>query len=172
MGKRGPNKTPLKLLKLRDSWRAKGRVNAPAPKSEVPRMPTWLTREAKAEWNRVVKQLDALGLITKIDRASLTMLCNSWADYVAAFKDVKKRGTVIELYKHNVFEVNGKDVIKKDLTSIVKNPNIAVMNDAFGRWHKLNREFGLTPGARASLAIEKKPKEDEFAKFKLRKNTS
>ena len=53
--------------------------NEPKPKKRAPSCPTWLLREAKAEWKRVVKELEPLGVLTGVDRACLAAYCQLWA---------------------------------------------------------------------------------------------
>lgn len=142
MGKRGPKKTPTGILNLRGSWRGRERGDEVKVKSAVPNPPAMLNGEAKAEWKRVVKELDALGLIAKLDRAALTILCNAWSDYVAARKDLKKEGNTY---------ANDKGEIKA-------HPLVKIMNDAQTCWYRMCKEFGLAPASRAGLAPTAKPK--------------
>lgn len=145
MGKRGPRKTPTGILQLRGSWRAGvgKRISEVKVKSEVPNPPAMLNREGKAEWKRVVKELDALGLIAKIDRAGLSILCNAWSDYVGARSQLKK-------LKDRIYE-NEKGEIKA-------HPFVKIMNDALTQWHRMCKEFGMAPASRAGLAPTSKPK--------------
>ena len=89
MGRRGPAPLPTKTLELRRSWRAKKRRNEPKPPVEIPTCPSWLDREAKAEWQRVVPQLKRLGIIAKIDRACL-------AGYYLALRRLKQLKYIIK----------------------------------------------------------------------------
>ncbi len=146
MGARGPKSTPTGILKLRGSWRAKTgkRVGEVKAKSEIPNPPAAMSKEARAEWKRVVKELAALGLIAKIDRASLTILCNAWGDYVDARAELKRP-------KDRIYE-NEKGEVKP-------HPFVKIMNDAISVWHRMCKEFGMAPASRAGLAPTGKPKE-------------
>jgi phage terminase small subunit len=77
MGRRGPLPEPDKLRLLRGNpsktpprWQVKARPVAPTP-------PTWLDREARAEWRRVTPELERLGLLSHIDRGMLTLYCDA-----------------------------------------------------------------------------------------------
>ena len=142
MAGKGPPKTPTLVLQQRGSHLAKRRLNEPKPTAGAPNPPTWLKGEALREWKRLVGELDAIGLLTAVDRAAFAMLCQAWGDYVAARADVERMGATFTTPKGYV----------------AKNPMVTVRTDAFERWRKLAREFGLTPAARASLAT---PKVDE-----------
>ena len=92
MAGRGPAPTPTKILKMRGSWRADTRPYEPQPEPGVPTCPDWMPDEGKREWRRVCGELAGLGLLTKLDRATLAVLCQAWADFRAAvegdsFKD-------------------------------------------------------------------------------------
>lgn len=144
MGKRGPRPTSTAKLQLRGSWRGKtvARKNEVKAKPAVPNPPAAMSKEAKAEWKRVVKELDALGLIAKIDRAALSILCNAWSDYVEARAKLKKTGKTF---------TNEKCEIKP-------HPFVKIQNDAAALWHRMCKEFGLAPASRAGLQPTGKPK--------------
>ena len=81
MAGRGPAPTPTAILKARGSWLAKTRPDEPKPERSLPTCPSWLPKEAKTEWNRIVPELDKLGLLTAIDRAALAAYCQAWSDF-------------------------------------------------------------------------------------------
>ena len=135
MGRRGPKPTPTAMLKLTGSWRADARKSEPKPKLGAPPMPTWLATEAKAEWKRVVPQLQKLGVITLIDRTALALYCQAWADYHDAVAVVK---------------VEGK-TFTTPTGYIAKNPLVTIMNKARAAVLRLAQDFGFTPSALARL---------------------
>lgn len=109
-----------------------------------PKPPTWLSREAKAEWKRVVPGLSRLELLKEEDRASLAVYCETWATYVTALADVRKNGLTCE----NI-------TIYKDGTEsrrTVKNPALVVAETAAAQLRGMAQEFGLTPAAEGKLA--------------------
>lgn len=111
-------------------------------------MPRWLDDEGTAEWRRVVPALAATGLLAKVDRAALALLCDAWSQYVAARREIKKRGKVI-------VTANGR---------WVKNPTVTIMNEAAARWQRLAAQFGLTPSSRAGLANPKENPQENRGK--------
>ncbi|URM90407.1 phage terminase small subunit P27 family [Streptomyces sp. MRC013] len=84
MGVRGPVPQPDTVRALRGN--PGGR---PAPKRVTatpgaPSAPSWLDTEARAEWRRIVPELDRLGVLAKVDRAALSTYCAAWSKFVAA----------------------------------------------------------------------------------------
>lgn len=148
MGKRGPAKTSNKILKMRGSPLAKGRKGEPKPAAGVPKPPKWLKGEALKEWKRVVPELAAIGLLAFVDQAALAAMCQAWADY---------------LRNKAVVDAEG-DVVTNNKGMKMKHPAVNVMEGAFNRWQRLMKEFGLTPAARANMAIEKKNPEENRGK--------
>lgn len=152
MGQRGPAPKPT-ALKLLAGNPGKRRLNTsePQPPRGAPGCPTWLDTEAKAEWRRIVPELERLGLLTKVDRAALAAFCQAWSDYKAAVQAVRQDG-------------------KTFLTEsgyIAKNPMVTIMNEAADRLHKFGQQFGLSPASRTRLHAPKDEgdKPDDAARF-------
>lgn len=129
MGARGPQPTPTETLKARGSWRAKLRAGEVQYERGVPSCPTWLSREAKAEWKRQVVQLDGAGVLQLADRAILAAYCEAWGELWELSKGVKKLGYV--------------KAIQRGLLS--------AKNRAADRLVKLADRFGFSPAARARV---------------------
>lgn len=93
MGQRGPKPLPanVHLLRGNASKKAIGSLldDVVRPPVEAPECPEHLEGEARAEWERIVPHLVALGLISKIDRAALAGYCDAWGEYVWACERVK-----------------------------------------------------------------------------------
>ena len=150
----GPPKTPTAILKMRGSWRARVRKDEPQPAKGAPRPPGWLDREARAEWRRIVPELDKVGIIAIVDRAALAILCQSWADYYAARREVETQGWTVTT----------------PAGLIRRNPMVAVMNQAYERWRKMALQFGMTPSARAGLARPKENPDENRGKARFFKH--
>jgi len=87
----------LKLLNGRGNGTDSGgrKVSTPpAFRRIAPNPPSWLSREAAAEWRRVVPGLQRLDLLKEGDRAALTAYCETWAEFVAATKVLQARGSL------------------------------------------------------------------------------
>jgi len=140
MGSRGRVATPTKLLKLRGSrWATRGRKNEPKSVPGRPSCPTWMDAEAKAEWRRVIKSLETMGILAVTDRAVLAGMCVEWSLYVKLVR-----------------EVAGLDVMEdvklfRQLSSI--------RNAAFLNYSRACAQFGLTPSSRSRVNAGDKKKE-------------
>ena len=144
---------------MRGSPLADNRVDEPQPTPGVPEPPETLDGEARAEWERIVPELAACNLLALVDRAALVLLCEAWADYVAARQIVELEGMVVSQ------EIKGKAVL-------LKHPAVLCMDSAYARWYKLSKDFGLTPSARAGLAIERKNPDENRGKSRFFKKGS
>lgn len=132
----GPPKKPTALKLLEGTYRA-DRVskNEPRPKIEAPEPPECLSGEALKEWQRIVKELFVLGLMTRIDRAALAAYCQAWADFHNARERVEAAGLVLKT-------VNG---------NFQENPFYTIQKRSMELMHKFLTEFGMTPASRTRI---------------------
>lgn len=135
MGKRGPARTPQRILEARGSWLAKERAGSPEPIAGMPECPDWLTGEGRAEWDRQVQDLWARKLIAKTYRPALAMFCEAWGEYVDAVKWIEENGPTYE---------------SKMGTSL--HPMVTIKAKAFERAYKLGQQFGFSPASQSSLS--------------------
>jgi P27 family predicted phage terminase small subunit len=101
-------------------------------KPSAPNPPSWLDREAKAEWRRVVPDLDRLGVLAQVDRAVLATYCSSWAKFVQAEQAIQRDG--ITVIGHRGAER--------------KHPAWQQWREAAGVVAQLSRELFASPNAR------------------------
>jgi P27 family predicted phage terminase small subunit len=135
---RGRRPTPAHILKLRGTHRSDrhaGPEPPPIPASKPIAPPSWLTKEAKAEWKRVLPELIQFVGLAKIDRACLTAYCAAWAEFHRMAKIVEREG---EYY------LNSKDEPRL-------HPAVKARNDSRSAMLKYMRELGLTPSGRTGL---------------------
>lgn len=133
MGARGPVPQPDNVRALRGNpggHAAPSRVTA-AP--SVPDAPSWLDTEAAAEWERVVPDLDALGVLARVDRATLATYCSAWGKFVAAEQLLQGDDLVAERRAGN---------------GPAKNPAWQIWREAATTVAALAKELFLTPNAR------------------------
>ena len=151
MAKRGPKPLPTKILKVRGSRHLERRRDYKRPKSEIPAMPDSLSTDAKKIWNRVVLVLAQNGLLTQLDGDVLGAYCETVAEYWQALKFCKN------------------PLLKTKAGNIIQNPAIGIKNKARDAMVKIAAQFGMTPSARSSLAIEPKSQPENKAKspFKI-----
>lgn len=136
----------LQLLKGRGNGTDSGgrKVKTPPPFRRIaPSPPSWLSREAAAEWRRVSPGLQRLDLLKEEDRATLAAYCETWAVYVTATRAVTKRGlTVLKVTTTRDGEVTEQEIA---------NPAVAVARNAGKELRAWANHYGLTPAAEMAL---------------------
>jgi P27 family predicted phage terminase small subunit len=126
--------------------------NEPKPETVVPSCPSWLDVEAKREWKRIAPELEALGLLTRIDRAALAAYCQSYSRWYAAEKLIRANGLVMETPQ-------GYEQ---------QRPEVGIASSALKQMHKFLVEFGMTPSARSRISAPESQRDtgSPWAKFK------
>ncbi len=149
MGKRGPQPTPTEILRARGSWRAKTRPDEPQPEAGVPACPKTLTGLAKRTWTQMCKDLNDIGVLTKVDGKTLARYCTLWAKWESM----------------SAFELPIETI--EDMK--VWDRHIGKMIAISDHLLRLEKQFGLTPASRSSVrAIPPAPTPDEAEEY-LRK---
>jgi P27 family predicted phage terminase small subunit len=121
----------LKLL----NGRGPGKDSAGRPVTEGPKFvrqapdpPSWLGREAKAEWKRVVPELERLKMLTRVTRASLAAYCETWEVFVVATRILHDEGLVYQARQGRI-----------------PNPAVNIQRQASAELRRWAVEYGLTP---------------------------
>src|SRR6476469_7002343 len=92
-----PAPLPTKVLLLHGRGNGKDAAGYPVPtppafEGVAPTAPDWLDSEGADEWDRVVSDLEPLGLLKNSDRAVLVAHCEAWSRYVTAVKQYRLEG--------------------------------------------------------------------------------
>ena len=146
MGTRGPSKTPQDILKLSGSWRG-DRGGEPKAEPATPkslRCPSWLSPLGKRTWKKIVKQLGVMGILTFADEILVGRYCDVYARRRKAHDYVMLKGEGYPVLR------DGKVV------SVHKYPQTVVASQLLPQLTAMEDRIGLSPGARANLAIENK----------------
>jgi len=137
MGKRGPPPKPTGLKKLQGTYRPdRAPTKEMAPPAGSPARPAWLDKRARAEWDRVVPQLVACGILCDVDGAALANYCAAVSLAIKATRQYQKDGLMIA----------GPNEVK------VKHPMIQVAKEARAQARLLGAEFGLTASSRSRIS--------------------
>jgi P27 family predicted phage terminase small subunit len=139
VGQRGPQPKPKVIRVPAGGVRPAGRIPRGAPDK-----PASLRGEASAEWDRIVPELEAAGLVARVDRAGLVAYCLAWAQMVWADASLQKDGPIIS---EPIQSAKG-DVIGYHTKA---HPANQIHSDASRRVAAWVDKFGLTPAARARL---------------------
>jgi len=122
--------------------------NVPKPKEGIGPCPKWLSRGAKAEWRRLVAELGPLGMLTRVDRDSLSAYCTCLVQWKECVDFIEKNGKTI------VFR-NDKGETKYVQTV----PQAGLAMKLLDQLKSIGSEFGLTPLSRGRLSVPKSKKE-------------
>jgi P27 family predicted phage terminase small subunit len=96
MATRGRKPTPTALKKLEGNPGKRPLNNSePKPDKKAPSCPKWLEPEAKKEWRRLAKQMEALGILTEVDMAAFAGYCQAYARWKEAEEFITQHGTIV-----------------------------------------------------------------------------
>jgi P27 family predicted phage terminase small subunit len=149
MAGRRPKPTKLKLLQ---GTQRSDRLNRrePDPKSEIPSCPKHIQGESRREWKRITKELGALGLLTRVDRAAIAAYCDAYGRWTEAASKLSEKGLLVKA-------PSGYPIL---------NPYLSIINSALDQMRKFLTEFGMTPSSRTRINVAKKSEdEDDAARF-------
>ncbi|WP_323768596.1 phage terminase small subunit P27 family [Marinovum sp.] len=144
MAPRGPKTLPTNLKVVTGTVRPH-RLNPDEPRPEpvAPDAPDHLTDVARAEWDRIVTELTALGLLTRLDRGSLAAYCQAWGRWRTAEEALARMA--------------GRDsateglMIRTKSGNFIQNPLVGTANKAMADMLRYAAEFGMTPSARSRI---------------------
>jgi P27 family predicted phage terminase small subunit len=144
---------PVDLHKLAGTYREDrhGGKGCKLP-AEAPGCPEWLSREAKAEWRRVVPELEAYGQIAKVDRGMLSAYCEAWAEFVSL------SGAIEDCVKADK---------KGGYAAAIQAGLVNAKNSAVKRMLQLAAQIGLSPVARARLKSSNAPEKEDSGKARF-----
>ncbi len=151
-----PKPSALKLVGGNAGKRAINK-NEPKPKSDRPKVPSYLSPKAKTAFKNVCDLLSDMGVLTIADGMALEMMCNAYAEW----RDLRK---IIDTssYTYITIGTSGGEVIKA-------RPEVAMASDAWKRVKSMAAEFGLTAASRTKVSIKDREKEDPLAAYRARK---
>jgi P27 family predicted phage terminase small subunit len=159
MAKTGPKPKPTKLKLLEGNpGKRKLNKNEPRPANISSTCPDWLLDGAKKEWKRLSPQLEALGILTDIDRAAFAGYCQSFAKWKAAEQFLKKHGTTYKIPKRD----RDGNVVSVYMAPF---PEVAIARASLEQLRQFAAEFGLTPSSRGRLSLAGEDLDDEFEKM-------
>lgn len=128
----------------------KRKKNEVQPRADNIERPDFLKHNkiAQRAWRRLVDELTELGLLTNVDTDALAVYCDAYSKYIEATENIKREGVTIEYTN------------KAGHTNTIENPNVNVAKKYYKIMKDMMAEFGLTPAARAKLAIPKEERKE------------
>jgi len=153
MGKRGKPPLPSSVIDIRGGARHYHRKKEdlelePNPNPNIPPCPDHLDAVAKEEWDRVVEEIEALGIVTNLDMSVLASYCNSYSRWVRATTKVNEEGYFYTL-------PNGYQQ---------QNANLSIANKAEEMMLRAAGKLGFTPSDRSQVKRVDNPNKQEDRK--------
>ena len=133
---RPPKPTALKELEGNPGKRPLNK-DEPKPKQQAPKCPSWLLPDAKAEWKRLSKELEALGLLTEVDMAAFAGYCQAYARWKEAEEFISKHGSILKTSTGYIQQI----------------PQVSIAQQNLKQMRNFCSELGLSPSARSRLSI-------------------
>ena len=99
--------------------------------------PAHLTAAAQEFWGEIVVQLVKVGMIDRVDRPALELICTTWDEYSKADRVVREQG---------FFAAGPSGQIKE-------HPALKMRRLARAEFFKYAEQYGLTPMARTRLGL-------------------
>lgn len=149
MGRRGPAPTPTRILQLRGSWRGHANPAEPRPPVEVPKAPAWIPAEARSAFDLLAAQLAEMGVLGAVDAGALARYCVLWLRWRKAEEFLAVHGDTYVVRGRPA--ADGKPGVPVGFKTYPQAQHALVLAHELLR---LEREFGLTPSARARLVLE------------------
>ena len=92
---RKPKPTAIKRLEGNPGKRPLN-IYEPKPLKKAPTCPDWLDEEAKREWRRLAKTMEAMGVLTEADRAAFATYCDAYSKWKTATVFIDQHGMIFK----------------------------------------------------------------------------
>ncbi len=146
MGARGPKSTPTKVLEMRGSWRGAARSDEPEPEPGKPPCPSWLSKEAKAIWKKVARQLEDMRVLAKMDSNVLARYCTVFVQWRDCARTIASKGPTYNVYG-KMEDPKGKPVV----VEVKDRPEVTRSMRLGEHLNRLEAKLGLSPADRVGL---------------------
>ena len=107
----------------------------PKPRGRKPKPPAHLSDAERAEWRRLQRILEPMGVVTEAEADILAVYVAAYAQWVACRRAIEEKGILV---------VNEKGFA-------MRNPALKVSDDAQRTMLRCMGELGMTPSARVRL---------------------
>src|SRR5574341_2581882 len=144
--KRGYAPKPVALKMLEGN---PGKEPIPVPPKTPPGLPSPppdLDAYALEEWERIVPDLDIMGILSRVDQTALAAYCDAWA----TFRRTREALNAIQDQHGSMAGL----VHRRKNGELVPHPLLKVLSEARLAVVRFATEFGMTPSARVRLATE------------------
>ena len=144
---RKPKPSAIKELEGNPGKRALN-SREPKPEKKAPACPKWLEGEAKKEWRRLAKQMEAIGILTEVDRAAFASYCQAYARWKEAEEWITEHGNIVRTPSGYWQQV----------------PQVSIAQTYLKIMNRIAEQFGLTPSSRSRIvaAAPEKDTDDDM----------
>ena len=101
---RKPKPTAIKRLEGNPGKRPLN-IYEPKPLKKAPTCPDWLDEEAKREWRRLAKTMEAMGVLTEADRAAFATYCDAYSKWKTATEFIDQHGLIFKTPSGSIQQV-------------------------------------------------------------------
>ena len=134
---RKPTPTRLKVI-LGNPGKRPINGSEPKPPGSRPSCPSHLSATAKAEWKRLARTLNDMGVLTQVDRAALAAYCQAYGRWVEAERQLAETPTLL----------------RTPAGYVQQSPWLTIANKQLELMARYMAELGLTPSSRSRLALQ------------------
>lgn len=149
MGRRGTKPKPTTLKILHGERPQRVNQDEPRPILRRPKPPKYLNAVALEEWEEILPDIEATGVLSVVDGRALALYCESYSRLVAARADIDKEGVIAS----------------SEAGAPKTNPAVVVAERASVHMLRCLSEFGLTPAARSRVKAPAEGPKDELEAF-------
>jgi len=126
----------------------------PKLKAGEPTAPDGLDADSKSEWKRLISEAFKLEVLTKAERAIITLAALAYSTWMRAERELDKNGLTYETEG-----TEGQRMLKA-------NPAATIAADAWRRYKSAVIEIGLSPAARSKVnTVDASEEDDAQAKY-------
>jgi P27 family predicted phage terminase small subunit len=139
MATRGRKPTPTAIKELEGNpGKRKLNEHEPKPEKKAPPCPKWLEKDARKEWHRLAKKMEALGILTEVDMAAFAGYCQAYARWKEAEEFITAHGTIVRTPSGYWQQV----------------PQVSIAQTYMKQMGRFAEQFGLTPASRSRIIAD------------------
>jgi len=154
-------------------------ITQPSITPTIPQPPKFLDRQAKRIWKSITISLHEMGMIGDIDQMMLSIICQTYADYVDCRVEISKLKHFYEQEYERMLQTaldNGEELntvlprnifVREGMKGGKGDPLMRSANELATQIAKLTEKFGMTPASRSAIRLITKATEgiDPFSQF-------
>lgn len=130
--------TKLRILRGNPSKRPiQGGEPEPRQLDGEPTPPAWIDKIAAAKWRELAPELHRIGLLTVCDCDTFAILCQAFAEVVAATKLIAKYGRTFE----------------SQTGAVGQHAAVGMQRTAMEKYAKFSAMFGMSPESRSGMQV-------------------